>query len=192
METRTLILIFGMLTSELKLSDLILYLILRSIKYVTLEGGRGSEKVRQFVTREGVKSMWRHAYKKIYHTHETWNLKWFLTFCCNRYILTEGGTGKIHRRTKPSRQTLGQKPRTKALANNWENLYRGLLSGFFVLGLLKMGGGPRCVTYFWGSRDVWRSVTWGGGSKLAKNSVTYFMDGPLYRVTAIDSSLFSE
>ena len=28
-----------------------------------------------------------------------------------------------------------------------ENLYRGLLSGFFVLGLIKMGG-PRCVTYF--------------------------------------------
>jgi len=41
----------------------------------------------------------------------------------------------------------------------------GLLSGIFVLGLLKMGG-PRCVTG-------------GGESKLAKNSVTYFMDGPL-------------
>ena len=33
-----------------------------SIKYVTLEG-EGSEKVWQFVTGGGVKSMWRHAYK---------------------------------------------------------------------------------------------------------------------------------
>src|SRR6218665_2908536 len=58
-----------------------------------------------------------------------------------------------------------------------ENLYRGLLSGIFVLGLLKIGGGsemcdvllgvPRCVTKC------------DRGSKLAKNSVTYFMDGPL-------------
>ena len=42
-----------------------------SIKYVTLEG-RGSEKVWQFVSGEGVKSMWRHAYKFfiIYMKHE--------------------------------------------------------------------------------------------------------------------------
>jgi len=37
-------------------------------------------------------------------------------------------------------------------------------------------GGPTCVTYFRGSWDVWQSVTEGGGSKLAKNSVMYFMD----------------
>jgi len=59
-----------------------------------------------------------------------------------------------------------------------ENLYRGLLSGFFVLNLLKirresemcdvlLEGVPGCVT----KCDR-------GGSKLAKNSVTYFMDGP--------------
>src|SRR6218665_86663 len=30
-----------------------------------------------------------------------------------------------------------------------QNLYKGLLSGFFVLGLLKIGG-PRCVTFFRG------------------------------------------
>ena len=47
----------------------------------------------------------------------------------------------------------------------------------FVVGLLKIGG----------VRDVWRTFfemcdkVWqgGGGSKLAKNSVTYFMDDPL-------------
>src|SRR6218665_2925852 len=37
-------------------------------------------------------------------------------------------------------------------------------------------GGPRCVTYFFGG--VPGCVT-GEGSKLAKNSVTYFMDGPI-------------
>ena len=45
------------------------------------------------------------------------------------------------------RQNLPDKsPREQLRAN----LYKGLLSGFFVLGLLKIGGGvPRCVTYFW-------------------------------------------
>jgi len=44
--------------------------------------------------------------------------------------------------------------------------------------LLKIGG-PRCVTYFrWGPEmcdKVWQG---GGASKLVRNSVTYFMDGP--------------
>ena len=63
-------------------------------------------------------------------------------------------------RTKPSRQKTPDKTR--------QNLYRGLLSGFFVLGLPKSGG-PRCVT----------KCDRGRGSKLAKNSMTYFMDSPL-------------
>ena len=68
-----------------------------------------------------------------------------------------------------------------------ENLYRGLCPGF-LLGLLKMGG-PRCVTYFWGPGmcdKVWQR---GGGSKLAKNSVTYFMDGPSYKLKLLTSCL---
>src|SRR6218665_2354408 len=72
-------------------------------------------------------------------------------------------------------KTPGQSPREQLR----ENLYMGLLSGLFVLGLLKIGD-PRRVTYFLeGSRDVCQSVTAGGsrGSKLAKSSVTYFMDG---------------
>ena len=46
--------------------------------------------------------------------------------------------------------------------------------------LLKIGG-PRYVTYFW---EVPRYVTkcdMGWESKLVKNSVTNFMDGPLAR-----------
>src|SRR6218665_590944 len=82
-------------------------------------------------------------------------------------------------RTKPSRQkTTGQKPPDKSLRKQLrENLYRGLLSGFFVLGLLKIGWGSEmcdvllgvlgCVTKC--DREV----------KISKNSVTYFMDGPL-------------
>ena len=64
--------------------------------------------------REGVKSMWRHAYTNFYHTYETWNLKWCLTFCCNRCrpIVTERERTK--NRTKP--------PRTKTSANNWDRI----------------------------------------------------------------------
>src|SRR6218665_1958618 len=82
-------------------------------------------------------------------------------------------------RTKPSRQ------KTKAPDKNLreqlrENLYMGFLSGFFVLGLLKMGG-PRSVTYF-GGPGMCDKVWQGRGSKLAKNSVTYFMDGPQIKI----------
>ena len=58
-----------------------------------------------------------------------------------------------------------------------ENLYRGLLSGFFVLGLLKIGGGSEMCEYFWGvPGGVTKCDRVEGESKLAKNSVTYFMD----------------
>jgi|SRR6218665_661905 len=59
-----------------------------------------------------------------------------------------------------------------------QNLYKELLSGFFVLGLLKIGG-SRCVTYFreWVPGCVTKCAR-GEGVKLTKNSVTYFMDGP--------------
>jgi len=61
------------------------------------------------------------------------------------------GNGQKPPRIKPSRQkTPWQKPSDKNPREQLrENLYRGLLSGFLVLGLLKIGG-PRCVTYFWG------------------------------------------
>jgi|SRR6218665_3833172 len=90
------------------------------------------------------------------------------------------GYGQKSPRTTPSRQkTPGQKPPDKSPREQLrENLYRGLLPGFFVLGLLKIGG-PRCVTYIGGVPGCVTKCDRGGGSKLAKiNCVTYFMDGP--------------
>ena len=58
-----------------------------------------------------------------------------------------------------------------------ENLYRGFLSRFFVLGQLKPGG-PRYVMYFWGVPECVTKCNRGTGSKLAKNRATYFMDAP--------------
>src|SRR6218665_3258284 len=40
------------------------------------------------------------------------------------------------------------------------------------------GGCPRCVTYFWGVPGCVTKCDRGRGSKLAKNSMTYFMYGP--------------
>src|SRR6218665_629435 len=93
---------------------------------------------------------------------------------------------------KPPRKNLPDKrPPDKSPREQFrENLLRRLLSGFFVLDLLKIGGGgPRCVTYFRGSREhvtsrlhifiLFLKCDRGTGSKLAKNSATYFMDGPL-------------
>ena len=98
-----------------------------------------TEKVWQFVTGRGVvKSMWHHTYKFFYHTYETWNLKWCLTFCCNRCVATEEGTDKntYHlslimesSRTKPFRQkTPRQTPQTKPL----RAIEREFVQGAFV------------------------------------------------------------
>jgi len=81
------------------------------------------------------------------------------------------GNGQKPAWTKPP----GQKPREQLR----ENLYRGLLSGFFVLGLLKIGGSEMCDVLFAGVPGCVTKCDRGRGSKFAKNSVTYFMDGPL-------------
>ena len=116
-------------------------------------GGRGSEEVWQFVTGvRGFKSMWRHAYTNLYRTYETWNFKRCLTFCCNRCILTEGGTDKKTLRTKPSRQkTLWQKcvlisfiyrKSDKNLCEQLRaNSFRGLVRVFCSRPTTKSGGG---------------------------------------------------
>src|SRR6218665_1178182 len=53
-----------------------------------------------------------------------------------------------------------------------ENLYRGLLSGFCTRPI-KNGVSKMCDVLLGGVPGCDR-----GGAKLAKNSVTYFMDGP--------------
>jgi len=72
-----------------------------------------------------------------------------------------------------------QNPRTKIPREQLrENLYRGLLSRFFVLGLLKIGGSEMCDVLLGGIPGCVTKCDRGDGSKLANNSVTYFMDGP--------------
>src|SRR6218665_1049630 len=59
-----------------------------------------------------------------------------------------------------------------------ENLYRGLLSGFFCTRPTKNRGSEMCDVLL-GGPGMCDKVRQGRGSKVAKNSVTYFMDGPL-------------
>ena len=59
-------------------------------------GGGVQEGVTVCDRRRGFKRLWCHTYKFFYHTYKTWNFRWFLTFCCDRCILTEGGMDKIH------------------------------------------------------------------------------------------------
>ena len=128
---------------------------------------------------EGVKSMWRHTYTFFYHTYETCNLKWFLTLCCNICILTEGEWTK----TTPDKNFQTKDPLTKAPRQKPpRTVDREFVQGAFVRVFCTRPTKNRGVRDVWrtfgGSRDVWQSVTGGRGSKLAKNSVTYFMDGP--------------
>jgi len=61
------------------------------------------------------------------------------------------GNGQITPRTKPSRQNNPDKtPGQKSPRIIEREFVRGAFVRVFVLGLLKMGGGPRCVTYFGG------------------------------------------
>ena len=79
------------------------------------------------------------------------------------------GTDKNHPgQNLPDKRPPWQNPGSKNPANNWDRICtRWLLSGFFVLGLLEIGGGVRDVwRTFGGSRDVWRSVT---GGRRGKN-----------------------
>src|SRR6218665_2423330 len=86
---------------------------------------------------------------------------------CNR----RGNGQKPTRKKKP-----GQKPpRTIEIE---------FVQGTFVRGFCtrptKNRGGPRCVTYFQGVPGrVTKCDRGEEGSKFAKNSLTYFMDGPI-------------
>jgi len=105
-----------------------------------------------------VKSMCDVTLLIFYHTYETWNWRWRWTFCYNRCrpILKEGGTDKIPPRTKPTTQ------KTR------EQLRYILYRVFRLFALPKWGGSEMCDVRFWWSRDVWQSVTEGGGQNWPK------------------------
>ena len=117
--------------------------------------------------------------KIFYHTCETWNLKRCLTFCCNRCILTEGERTK----TTPDKtfQTKDHltKPPDKPPRTIEREFAQGVFVRYFCTRPTKNGGFEMCDV-LWGVpgcvTKVWLGD--GGGQKLAKNSVTYFMDGP--------------
>jgi len=76
--------------------------------------GRGPRRCDSLWHGEGIRSMWCHTYKFFYHTYATWNLKWCLAFCCNKCILTEGGTDKNHsRQNLPDKRPPDKTPCTK-------------------------------------------------------------------------------
>ena len=112
--------------------------------------GRGFEKMWQFVRGSRRHTLNFTFDKKIY--------KWYLTLCCNRCILKEGGTDKTFQTKDP-----GQKP-SRTIEREF---VQGLLSGFFVLDLLKIGGVREVWRAFGGFRDVWQSVT-GVGIKIGQ------------------------
>src|SRR6218665_3427132 len=86
------------------------------------------------------------------------------------------GNGQKPTRTKHT----GQKPpRTIEI-----EFVQGLLSGIFVLDLLKIGGSDMCDVLSRGVPGCVTKCDRGRGSKLVKNNVTYFMDGPLAPIEA--------
>src|SRR6218665_3620444 len=107
---------------------------------------------------------------------------WCLTFCCNRCILTKGVNGQ-----KPPGQNLSDKrhpdktPGQKLPRTIEREFVQGAFVWVFCTRPTKNRGGQRCVTYFRGGPEMCDKVCQRGGrgSKLAKNSVTYFMDSPI-------------
>jgi len=94
-------------------------------------------------------------------------LKVMFSFLLQWMYSDRRGTDKNHPgqtfQTKNSWQTPGQKPsRTKTYV--------------CMRVLLKLVGGPRCVTYFRGGGCSEMCDMGKEGSKLIQNSVTYFMD----------------
>src|SRR6218665_1839414 len=84
------------------------------------------------------------------------------------------GYGQKPPRTKPSRQkTPGQRP-SRTIEREF---VQGAFVRIFCTRPTKNRGVPRCVTYFWGVPGCVTKCDGGGGSKLAKNCVTHFMDG---------------
>src|SRR6218665_2340833 len=88
------------------------------------------------------------------------------------------GNGQKPTRTKPP----GQKPpRTIEI----EFVHGTFVRDFCTRPTKNRVGGPRRVTYFRGVPGCVTKCDRGRGSKLAKNSVTYFMEGPSEDITLV-------
>ena len=116
-----------------------------SIKYVTLDG----EGVRESVTVCDRGRVQEHvtSHLNFFHTYETWNWKWWLTFCCNGGILTEGEWTKTTSDKTFQTKNPGQNPKTKTLRTSERLCTGGFCPGF-------------CTTKHRGVRDVWRTLGW--------------------------------
>ena len=150
-----------------------------SIKYVTLKG----EGVREGMTvcdrGRWLKRIWRHTYKFFYHTYETWNLKWCLTLYCNRCILTEGGKDKNHPgQNLPDKRPLTKPPGQKLPQTIEREFVQGAFVWVFCTRPTKNRGSEVCNVLFGGSRDVWQSVTEGGGQNWPKIALCTLWTAP--------------
>src|SRR6218665_520686 len=87
------------------------------------------------------------------------------------------GTDKNHpEQNLPDKRPLEKTPRT---------IEREFVQRVFVRVFCTKKGGPRCVTFLWGVSGCVTKCDRRRGSKLAKNSVTYFMDCPLCALRVI-------
>src|SRR6218665_1274764 len=76
-------------------------------------------------------------------------------------------------------KTFQTKTRTKLPEQKPRELRKPPVKTYVCMHVLLKIQGPRCVTYFKGVRRCVTKYDRGRGSKLVKNSMTYFMDGPL-------------
>src|SRR6218665_2369750 len=94
-------------------------------------------------------------------------------------FLREGGKEKTTPDTTfQTKDPLTTLPRTKTLRTIEREVVQEAFVRNFCTRPTRNGRGPRCVTYFWRIPECVTKCDKGKGSKLTKNSVTYFMDSP--------------
>src|SRR6218665_1327898 len=71
------------------------------------------------------------------------------------------------------------KPSRTKLREQLREFVQGVLVRIFCTRSTKKSGGPRCEAYFLGVPGCVTKCDRGRGEKLAKNSMMYFMDGPI-------------
>ena len=136
--------------------------------------GWGPRRCDSLWQERGLKSMWRHTYTFFYHTYKTWNLKWCLTFCCNKCILAERGMIKNHPgQNLPDKGHPDKKPRTKNPGQKLpRTIDREFIQGAFVqvfcTRLTKNWGGSEMCDVLSGGPGMCDKVWQGEGVKIGK------------------------